>query len=51
MEQYGYMYNKFLKDVNKFSTKPNLSIKNSDSNYTAFFAICVVLFIVIARYT
>ena len=51
MEEYGYLYNKFMKDVNKFSTKPNLSIKSVENNYSVYmFIVCIVLFIIIAKY-
>lgn len=49
MEEYGYVYNKFLKDVKKYSSKPNLSIKNND--YSVYvFIVFVLLFCIIARY-
>jgi hypothetical protein len=51
MEEYGYLYNKFIKDVKKFSNKPNLSIKNSENNYSLYLLIiCIILFIIISKY-
>lgn len=51
MEEYGYLYNKFMKDVEKFSDKQNLSIKKGENNYSIYlFIVCIILFIVIARY-
>ena len=53
MEEYGYLYNKFMKDVKKFSDKPSMSIKNTAQNtyFIVLGIVCLVLFFVIAKYT
>jgi len=50
MEEYGYLYNKFTKDVKKFSDKPNLSIRNKDNYSIYIFIVCIILFVIIAKY-
>ena len=53
MDEYGYMYNKFTKDVKKFASTPNLRIKsNENAMYTIYIVIiCILLFIAVYRYT
>lgn len=50
MEKYGYLYNKFSKDIKQFS-KNNTSIKTTqEKNYTSHFLIgCVLLFIFLIK--
>lgn len=49
MEEYGFLYNKFNKDVKKFSNKPNYS--QHKNNYSIYLGIiCVIIFFIITKY-
>jgi len=51
MEQYGYLYNKLSKDIGKFSTGKNLSLKTGDnSGFIYIWIICVVMMLVILKF-
>ena len=50
MEQYGYLYNKFAKNVSEFATTPTLT-NSKDSGTTAILVVsCILLFFVVYRY-
>ncbi len=51
MDEYGYLYNKFNKDVKKFSTIPVLHLKSNNDNHSLYaFIVCILLLVIILKY-
>jgi hypothetical protein len=51
MEQYGYLYNKLAKDIGKFSTAKNLSLKTGDnSGFIYIWVFCALVMIAILKF-
>jgi hypothetical protein len=53
MDQYGYLFNKFARDVKQFSNQPNISIKQTSKNTSSgsmiLVVICIIIFIGVFR--
>jgi uncharacterized membrane protein YobD (UPF0266 family) len=52
MEDYGYKYNRFAKEIRKFATTNTVHIKKETetNSYLYIIIICIILFCVLFKY-